>query len=120
MRAALAVSAFALIAALAACSKDKPAENTPSSIEAPAMPSPAAADGDMQAVLDQLAGMNGKPIESLTPAEARGQPTPADAVKGLMAAKSIKPPEDKTRVQNVTYPAGAGSQKARVYIPPAN
>ena len=34
------------------------------------------ADADMQAVLDELAQLGGKPIEALTPAEARKQSIP--------------------------------------------
>jgi len=38
----------------------------------------------MQQVLDTLGSMNGKPIETLEPAEARKQPTPADAVMAIL------------------------------------
>jgi acetyl esterase len=38
----------------------------------------------MQKVLDALASLEGKPIETLTPQEARKQPTPADAVKKVL------------------------------------
>lgn len=41
-------------------------------------------DGQMQAVLNELQALGPKPIEKLTPAEARKQPTPADAVKAHM------------------------------------
>lgn len=41
------------------------------------------ADSNMQAVLDELVSLGGKPIETLTPAEARKQPTPTDAVMSL-------------------------------------
>jgi len=41
-------------------------------------------NAQMKAVLDQLASMGGKPVETLTAAEAREQPTPADAVKAVM------------------------------------
>ncbi len=34
------------------------------------------ADSDMREVLEQLAALGGKPIASLTPAEARKQPSP--------------------------------------------
>lgn len=44
---------------------------------------PFKADSNMQAVLDSLAAMNGKPIETLEPAEARTQPTPTDAVMAV-------------------------------------
>src|SRR5450631_335856 len=42
------------------------------------------ADADMQAVLNELAALNGKAIETLEVAAARAQPTPADAVKALL------------------------------------
>lgn len=42
------------------------------------------ADADMQAVRDELALLCGKAIETLTPQEARIQPTPADAVLSLL------------------------------------
>lgn len=42
------------------------------------------ADPDMKAVLDALKSLNPKPVEKCTAAEARKQPTPADAVKKLM------------------------------------
>ena len=42
------------------------------------------ADADMQAVLDALAALHGKPIETLDAAEARKQPSPADAVKVVL------------------------------------
>jgi hypothetical protein len=42
------------------------------------------ADADMQAVLDALSALNGKPIETLSPEEARAQPTPSDAVKAVL------------------------------------
>ena len=42
-------------------------------------------DPAMQKVLSALNSMHGKPIESLSPSEAREQPTPADAVKKILA-----------------------------------
>lgn len=55
--------------------------------------SPPKANKDMQRVLDALASLGGKPIETLTPEEARKQPTPADAAKKVMAqqGKSVLP-----------------------------
>lgn len=38
---------------------------------------PAKPDADMKVVLDTLGGLGGKPIETLTPDEARKQPTPS-------------------------------------------
>jgi acetyl esterase len=48
----------------------------------PARPTP-----EMQAILDELAALGGKPIETLSTQEARKQPTPADAVAKLMRAQ---------------------------------
>ncbi len=58
-------------------------------------------DPQMQAVLDELAKLGGKPIETLTPAEARKQPTPTDAVMALLKAQG-KPtdPLPVGKVQN--------------------
>ena len=43
----------------------------------------------MQAVLDELAALDGKPIEKLSSEEARKQPTPADAMKRSVAARPM-------------------------------
>jgi acetyl esterase/lipase len=79
------------------------------------------ADGDMKRVLEQLGSMGGKPIETLTAAEARKQPTPADAVAALLKkdGKSVEEMNAKlgVTVKDLTYKAGKGEQKARVYMP---
>ncbi|MEA3087996.1 MAG: acetyl esterase [Paraburkholderia sp.] len=79
------------------------------------------ADPDMKAVLDALKSLKPKPIEDCSVAEARKQPTPADAAKQLMAnpAYSSRPsPElEAVRTQDITIPAAAGSNPARVYTP---
>lgn len=79
------------------------------------------ADSDMQAVLDQLASMGGKPIETLTPAEARKQPTPADAVIAILKTQG-KDTSPAALVPGVTsidreIPGAAGNIAARVYTP---
>ncbi len=105
--------AAASILALTAAACSKPAEAPP---PANAEQKTGAADADMQAVLDALAGLGGKPIETLSPTEARMQPTPADAVKKVMAAKGIVADTTVT-AEDITYPAATGPQKARVYKP---
>ncbi len=80
-------------------------------VDLPSMP-----DADMGEVLTKLASLAGKPIETLEPAEARKQPTPADAVKALMVDKNIAAKSTVT-TKDVTYPAGSGTQKARIYTP---
>ena len=48
----------------------------------------AAPDPQMKAVLDELATLGGKPVETLSPVEARKQPSPADA-RRFTASSSI-------------------------------
>lgn len=75
-------------------------------------------DAQMQAVLDQLQKLGAKPIESLTPAQARAQPSPADAVKAVLKAQG-KPatPEPVAKVQDSTFPGPGGPVPIRIYTP---
>jgi acetyl esterase/lipase len=78
-------------------------------------------DKDMALVLATLGGMGGKPIETLTPAEARQQPTPADAVKNVLQGKGKDTAPEKlvpgvTSVDS-TIPGPAGSLPIRTYTP---
>lgn len=86
----------------------------------------------MQEVLDELAALKGKPIETLTPAEARKQPTIADAAKAwLKHHKDLAPktPEEVADVDNTNYQRGEGAagtagvdtskEKLRIYTPMA-
>ena len=82
---------------------------------------PYKADADMQRVLDQLAELGGKPIETLTPDEARQQPTPTDAVMALLKKRG-KDTTPTSLVPGVTsvdreIPGAAGNLPARVYTP---
>lgn len=80
---------------------------------------PPPADPEMQAVLDALASLGGKPIEELTPEEARRQPTPTDAVMKLLReqGKSLEP-EPVGSVREIIIPGGpAGSIPAHVFTP---
>ncbi|MEQ1783210.1 MAG: alpha/beta hydrolase [Hyphomonadaceae bacterium] len=117
------IAAGVTAALLAACGNPTPPA-TPvavpvADVPAPEMaPAPAQLDADMQEVLTKLASLGGKPIESLEPAEARKQPTPADAVMALIAEKGIVKAQPITvTTKDVTYPAGKGTQKARIYTP---
>jgi acetyl esterase len=88
---------------------------------APMVPDPMKkADADMTKVLDALAALHPKPIETLTPAEARKQPSPADAVKAVMA-KSGKPaadmPADMVTTKDITITGPGGANPARIYTP---
>ena len=79
------------------------------------------ADKDMQAVLNAHASLKPKPIETLSPAEARKQPTLADAVDTVLK-KQGKSTDPKTLVPGVKSAdrsiAGAvGQIPARIYTP---
>ncbi|WP_295853365.1 alpha/beta hydrolase [uncultured Xylophilus sp.] len=81
----------------------------------------APADADMQMVLDAHASLKPKPIETLTPAEARKQPTPADAVNKVLKQQS-QPTKPELLVPGITAKdttvAGAAGQiPARIYTP---
>lgn len=78
-------------------------------------------DREMQMVLDALASLGGKPIETLTPAEARKQPTPADAVaKVLKEQGKDTAPEAVAKVENRSIAGPAGQIPIRIYSPKGN
>ncbi|MBC7366145.1 MAG: alpha/beta hydrolase [Undibacterium sp.] len=77
---------------------------------------PARPTSEMQAVLDELAALGGKPIATLTAKEARKQPTPADAVAKLMKKAKIKP-EKVADIDNRDIDGPGGDIKIRVYTP---
>lgn len=82
------------------------------------------ADADMQQVLDALAALKGKPIETLTPAEARKQPTPTDAVMAVLKQQG-KDTNPAVLVPGVTsadstIPGPAGALPVRIYTPTGN
>ena len=95
---------------------------------APAAPAPTKGNGtrfhsdkDMALVLATLAGLGGKPIETLTPAEARRQPTPADAVMSVLKdqGKDTAPGKLVPGVRSVdgSIPGPAGPLPIRTYTP---
>ncbi|MEO6747210.1 MAG: alpha/beta hydrolase fold domain-containing protein [Caldimonas sp.] len=79
------------------------------------------ADADMQGVLDTLAGLGGKPIETLDAAEARRQPTPTDAVTAILKkqGKDTTPTALVPGVKSVdqTIPGPAAQLPVRIYTP---
>jgi len=79
---------------------------------------PAKADAHMQKVLDAHAALNPKPIETLTPDEARKQPTPADAVKKVLTdMKKSTAPEPGVTVKTMTVGSGEASFPVHIYTP---
>jgi acetyl esterase/lipase len=75
----------------------------------------------MQKVLDQHAKLGPKPIETLEPAEARRQPSPADAVKAQLVAdgKDTMPTALVPGITSVdrSIRGAAGNIPARIYTP---
>ena len=80
----------------------------------------AKAEPNMQKVFDALGSLGGKPTESLAPAEARKQPTPADAVKKVLqqAGKSTEP-EAVGDVKHMKIKGKYGEIPLHVYTPKA-
>jgi len=125
-RAVLAAASLAAITALAACDRQEPSTPPPTAdVVAPAatpttpqIAQMAQSDAQMQLVLDQLAALGAKPLETLTPEQARAQASPADAVKAVLEAQS-KPttPEAVASVENSTFPGPAGPVPIRIYTP---
>jgi len=74
-------------------------------------------DRDMQSVLDAQESLNPKPIDTLTPEEARQQPSPADGVRKLLQDKGKSAAITGVTAEDITYPSDGGTRKARVYRP---
>ncbi|WP_174297787.1 alpha/beta hydrolase [Sphingomonas bacterium] len=83
----------------------------------PVATQPARAAPDMQAVLDQLATLGSRPVETLTPAQARVNPSAADAAKAAMVARGMSTAPDPA-VTTTDMPYGSDpKQFARIYKP---
>lgn len=72
---------------------------------------------EMQAVIEKLVSYGDKPIEGLTPADARKNHTPTDAVKDLMAANNIPMPKPKSDTTGKDIPVNGGTIHLRIYTP---
>lgn len=82
---------------------------------------PAQPDPQMQAVLDQLAALDPKPLPTLSAPEARKQPSAADAVKALMVKQGKDTaPMPVGSVVNRTIPGPGGAIPVRIYTPSGN
>ncbi|WP_299819805.1 alpha/beta hydrolase [uncultured Jannaschia sp.] len=75
------------------------------------------ADDDMARVLEALQSLEPKPLPELSAENAREQPTPADAVAKVIEEDGLDVAEPAVTRQDITYPAAAGDQPARVYTP---
>lgn len=78
-------------------------------------------DPEMKAVLDALASLGGKPIETLSPDEARKQPTPAAAVRQVLQAQGKSTaPEPVGKTEDRAIPGPGGQIPIRIYWPAGN
>jgi acetyl esterase/lipase len=119
-----AVLAFAFAAWGSVLAQSVPGPAPAPTMNDPVTGTPYKADLDMKRVLETQAKLGLKPIESLTVAEARAQPTVADAVTAILKAdgRSVSP---KVLVPGITsedrtIPGPAGSLPVRVYTPKGN
>lgn len=120
-----------IITVLLSCKNDKATQTTQTDMKdtisaekqivlKPAGPAPAWAPSikpEMQVVMEKLATLGGKPIETLEAAEARLQPTPTDAVKEVMAENNIPVPAAQCDIVNKDIPVTDGTTNVRIYTP---
>lgn len=120
--AALGTSVFAMTSAGLVFAQSIAATNAAPPPPPPPPPSimdtrPPVADADMQAVLDQLAALDPRPIEQLSPVKARIQPSAADATRARMRTLRMSTaPDPAVTTRDVAYGADP-MQYARVYRP---
>ena len=72
---------------------------------------------EMAVVIEKLANLGGKPIETLTAAEARQQPTPTDAVMEVMKEHNIVMPNPLCDTIGKQIPVTGGTTHVRIYTP---
>ena len=72
----------------------------------------------MQAIVDEMAALGAKPLETLTPTQARKQPTPADAVAAVHKARGQDAmPEAVGSVEDRSIVGPGGPIALRIYHP---
>ena len=116
----IVLSAIGVVTFLSGCVRD-PDKPSVSQLAVSGTKSMLRTDSDMHKVLNKFASFDGKAVEKITPAEARQQPTMADAVKGVLADQK-RDSTPTTLVPGVTtreiqVPGAAGSMPATVYTP---
>lgn len=80
---------------------------------------PPRTNADMQRVLDALARLGAKPVQKFTPAQARAQASPADAVKAVMKARGMSTAPDASVVTRELAYGPDPMQHVRIYRPAA-
>ena len=72
---------------------------------------------EMLVVMEKLQSYGAPPLETLTPQEARKQPTPTTAVMDVMKENNIPMPTPMVDTMGKEIPVAGGSVHARVYTP---
>ena len=72
---------------------------------------------EMAVVIEKLESYGTPPLETLTPVEARKQPTPTNAVMDVMKEHNIPMPPNNTDTAGVDIPVSGGNIHARIYTP---
>ncbi len=106
-----AIACLLVSAAVAGCSKDDDNNNNGKPDWGPTI------TDNMLAIINKQQALGAKPIETLTPAEARMQPTIADAVKALVAERGITPPAPMVDTSGRDIPVTGGTIHLRIYKP---
>lgn len=115
--AAIAAAALMTGSGIALAQSARSANAAPPPVPAMTATRPPKAAADMQAVLDQLPKLGAKPVETLTPAQARVNPSAADAARAVMTAKGMSTaPDPSGTTQDMPYGSDP-KQFVRVYKP---
>lgn len=77
-------------------------------------------DIDMKHVLDAWRGMRPKPLETLSPDDARRQPTPIEAMRTLLESRGKPLDSYEVDTKDVTLDGPGGPLKAKIYRPAAS
>jgi acetyl esterase/lipase len=71
-----------------------------------------------QQLADAYAALRPRPVEALSPDQARQEPAPADGLRALLAERGMDEPEEVAHVSELTVPGGDGQPlPVRVYHP---
>lgn len=93
---------------------------SPPAFRPPSRQLPPAAAPDMQSVLNGLGKLGARPIHSLTPAQARAQPSPADAVAVVLRQRGMSTAPDPSVVTREVAYGPDKEQIVRIYTPAAH
>lgn len=102
----------------ASCTKDKKHDET--EVIKPSGPKPAWAPTitpQMQTVIEKLVSFNSPPLFTLTPVEARKQPSPAEAAMAVMKDYNIPAPPMNVDTMGKDIPVTGGMIHLRIYTP---